>query len=131
MSVLVGVGLQVNKFEWVSSDDHQMSRRGWVCVGVPLPCDLSHDAFDVTCHPLPKQKDRCLRKHYLPATTVAAGNENLFGPKKSKIQQKQYTIALIPKSRKETDKSIVNSGYRNESCNFTQYFACSTETTSY
>ena len=64
------VGPQVHKFEQVSSDDHQMSvagvgmakGRGWVCpegggVGVevgmsregyPLPCDLSHDAYDVT-----------------------------------------------------------------------------------
>ena len=53
-----GVGLQVNKFEQVSSDDHQMSLAGgnglegwWVCpgvgVGYPLPCDLSHDVCDV------------------------------------------------------------------------------------
>ena len=66
----VGIGPQVNKFEQVSSDDHQMSlarevgyiqREGGVCLEaggrvcpgeVPLPWDLSHGACDVT-YPLP------------------------------------------------------------------------------
>ena len=45
-------GPQVNKFEKVSNVDHQMSvARGVGArsdVGGTLPCDLSHDAFDVT-----------------------------------------------------------------------------------
>ena len=76
MSLLVGVGSQMNKFERVSSDHHQMSRAGGRPPGLMsrggggslelmsvgegvlglisrgggyLPCDLwSHDAFDVT-----------------------------------------------------------------------------------
>ena len=72
MSVLVGVGTQVNKFEQVSNDGHQMSLAGvdmsrvggyvprgvGVCMGYPskgsvkgwgpLQCDLSHNACDVT-----------------------------------------------------------------------------------
>ena len=58
MSVLLGAGPLVNKFEQVSSDDHQMSVVG---DGVPrshveeggevtLPCELSSDAFDVNCY---------------------------------------------------------------------------------
>ena len=41
---------------------------------VPLPCDLSKDACDVT-YPLNRMTDRWLWKHYLPATTVADGNK--------------------------------------------------------
>ena len=55
------VGPQMNKFEQVSSDHHQMSLLGdkspGVNGGVPLPCDLSHDAFDVT-YPY-EQTDAC------------------------------------------------------------------------
>ena len=81
MSVLVGewgVGPQVNKFEQVSSDDHQMSvvrvGRGWVCPaeggwgrgggegeGRTPPCGLSHDACDVTyVPPVDRMMERCL-----------------------------------------------------------------------
>ena len=55
-----GVGPQVNKFEQISSNDHQMSLAGvgmpgWreVCPGggyvqrYSQPCDLFHDAYDV------------------------------------------------------------------------------------
>ena len=45
----------MNKFEQVSNVDHQMSvARGVGArsdVGGTLPCDLSHDAFDVTYPP--------------------------------------------------------------------------------
>ena len=74
MSVLgEGVRPQVNKFEQVSSDDHQMSvaeGRGYpgsyvgggypgsdVQIGGFLPCDLSHDARDVA-YPLNGMTDR-------------------------------------------------------------------------
>ena len=43
------VGPQANKYEEVLGDDHLDVTRV-VCVqlvGYPLPCDLSHDAFDV------------------------------------------------------------------------------------
>ena len=48
MSVLVGVGPQVNKFEQFSSDDHQMSLAGGG--GAPYRVTISsfHDACDVT-----------------------------------------------------------------------------------
>ena len=68
MSVQGAVGPLVNKFEQVSSDYHQMSlARGWVCPGVgispgvPLPCNLSYDACDVTYPYLPTewQTDTC------------------------------------------------------------------------
>ena len=36
-----------------------------------LPCDLSHDAFDVT-HPPTPRTDRRLWKHYLPSTSFPA-----------------------------------------------------------
>ena len=43
-----GIDPQVNKLVQVSSDDHQMSLAGGGHVqGVPLPCELSHDACDV------------------------------------------------------------------------------------
>ena len=53
------VGPQVNKFEQVSSDDHQMSVAGedggrsprMMWGGVTLPCDLPHDAYDVPTTP--------------------------------------------------------------------------------
>ena len=44
------VGPQVNKFEWVSKDDHQMSvvgRESDVQDGGGYPYDLSHDVCDV------------------------------------------------------------------------------------
>ena len=81
------VCLQVNKFEQVFIDHYQMSLTGrgrspglmsrkWEVV--PLPCDLSHDAFDVTypssIPPIPLLwTDRHLWKHYLPTTSFAAG----------------------------------------------------------
>ena len=53
----------MNKFEQVSSDDHQMSVAGGRYTGLmsggggTLPCDLSHDAFD---HTYPReQTDAC------------------------------------------------------------------------
>ena len=93
MSVPVGGGLQVNKSEQVSSDDHQMSVAGvgplqwWApdvnSRGYPrsnvqgeggtLLCDLLHDACDVTA---PQQNDRHLWKHYLPATSLAGGKNS-------------------------------------------------------
>ena len=46
---------EINKFEQVSSDRHQMSLAEGMSPGLmsrgeegTLPCDLSHDAFDVT-----------------------------------------------------------------------------------
>ena len=39
--------------------------------GGTLPCALSHDTFDDIYFPL--WTDRCLRKHYLPATSFADG----------------------------------------------------------
>ena len=49
---------------------------GYVQRGYPLPCDLSHDACDVTYpHPNMNRTDRLLWKHYLPSTTVAGGNK--------------------------------------------------------
>ena len=61
-----GVCPQVNKCEQVSSDDHQMSlARVCVCQGgCLLPCDLSHDACNVTYLPPQRQTDRHMRKHY-------------------------------------------------------------------
>ena len=53
----------MNKFEQVSSDDHQMSVAGGRYTGPmsggggTLPCDLSHDAFDLT-YPR-EQADAC------------------------------------------------------------------------
>ena len=52
----------MNKFEQVSSDHHQMSQAGGrlpglISRGYWLPCDLSHDAFDVICPP-PEQNDK-------------------------------------------------------------------------
>ena len=59
LDVSMGVCPQMNKFEQVSSDDHQMSVAGGVSQ-VPgpeqwgtLPCDLFHDACDV---PIPRTK---------------------------------------------------------------------------
>ena len=81
---------QVNKVEQVSSDDHQMSvetggrvvqrgMSGEVYVpGRGLPCDLSHDTFDVTYPTLNRMTDRCLWKHYLPVTTVVDGKTVLW-----------------------------------------------------
>ena len=62
VSRVEGVEPQVNQFEQVSSDDHQMSdaeggrysgpiSRG--VKGATLPCDLSHDSFHVTYLPPP------------------------------------------------------------------------------
>ena len=42
--------------------------------GDTLPCDLSHDAFDVTYTPSPPVDRQMLVKHYLPATLFADGN---------------------------------------------------------
>ena len=55
-------------------------QRGYGMSRVPLPCDLSHDACDVTYPrpPPPPPVDRQLWKHYLPATTVAGGKNNNF-----------------------------------------------------
>ena len=64
MPVVVGEGSQMNKFEQVSSDDNHMSQAGYaqsrrvclegrVCWRDTLPCDLSHDACDVTYPPPP------------------------------------------------------------------------------
>ena len=39
-----------------------------------LPCDLSHDGFDITYSP--PVNSRRLRKHYLPATSFAASNSS-------------------------------------------------------
>ena len=39
-----------------------------------LPCDLSHDAYDLP-NPSLLWTDRRLRKHYLPATSFADGNK--------------------------------------------------------
>ena len=38
MGLGMGVGLQVNKFEQVSSDDHHMSVAGWIRVSIQVPC---------------------------------------------------------------------------------------------
>ena len=68
-----------NKFEHVSSDHHQMSLVGKSTSlmsgkeGSTLPCDLSHDAFDVTYSPL-LQIDAC-NKHYIPATLFASSKK--------------------------------------------------------
>ena len=58
-----GLCPQVNNFEQVSSDDHQMSVAGReyprsLVRGCTIPCDLSHDACDVTYHPC-EQTDAC------------------------------------------------------------------------
>ena len=45
-----------NAFQWVAY--HPLVDRMWggsVCLGVCVPCDLSHHAFDVTCMLLPHQ----------------------------------------------------------------------------
>ena len=79
MSVPMGIGAQVNKFEQVSSDDHELSVVGegdWTGRGgggrerggdgegkgreregvrSPRPCDLSHTAYDVHTHSPPSR----------------------------------------------------------------------------
>ena len=83
------VGPQVNKFEkQVSSDHHQMSlageggvaeeEEGWGWSsglmsggrGVTLPCDISHDAFDVTS-PLPMDR---MADGQMPVKTLPSRN---------------------------------------------------------
>ena len=59
-------GPQMNKFEQVSNDHHQMSQEGLLvwCQGSTLPdlqYDLSHDAFNVT-YPSPLWTERRLWK---------------------------------------------------------------------
>ena len=97
MSVVVGegLGLQVNKFEQVSSDDHQMSIAGggvreqvpksdvgWEGV-VPSSAVLksgegvgggypTYSMMDVILLPPPPDS---LRKHCLPAASFSGGNE--------------------------------------------------------
>ena len=60
MSLSGELGPRMNKFEQVSSDDHQMSlAEGVLYLTFPrgtLPRDLSHDAFDI---PLDGQTDPC------------------------------------------------------------------------
>ena len=70
----LGVGPQMNKFEQISSDHHQMSLVGIglqvSCPGTgegdTLPCNLSYDAFDVTYPPSP-QNDRQKPVNTLPS----------------------------------------------------------------
>ena len=70
----------MNKFEQVSSDHHQMSLLGdkspGVNGGVPLPCDLSHDAFDVT-YPY-EQTDACENITFSQLYLGAVNMENLY-----------------------------------------------------
>ena len=103
-----GVRPQVNKFEHVSNDDHQMSVAG---VGYPgkydilggiLPCDLSHDACNVTCLPLDRMTDRHLRKHYLPTTSL--GKRNLWQHILSLFENYENDL-LIHISRKSVHNS--------------------------
>ena len=89
------VGPQVNKFEQVSSDYHQIlaargsgSRvpRSHVWEGDTLPCNLFNDAFDVICpRPYPEQK---------------SSSENIAFPKLlllavTTLKQRRYIIVFL------------------------------------
>ena len=114
---------QMNKFEQVFSDHHQISLgRGYLGLmsrglveGVPrfdvqgvrargcpglmsmgegtLPCGLSHDTFDVT-YPL-LWTDRCRRNHYLcTITSFAGGNKNITWNYSHLVLQIMYFLEI-------------------------------------
>ena len=112
------LGLQVNEFEQVSSDDHQMPDVGgggrspglmlwgWSPArsdalrgrGSTLPCNLSHDTCDLPT-PLP-WTDRCRWKHYLPATSFTGGNKPFYSINKKeewkpKCRNAMWTLSWI------------------------------------
>ena len=81
-----GVGPQINKFEKVSSDHHQMSLAGeegrspWVwCLGeMWVPYHVTYPMMHLMLTtPSQLWTDRCLWKHYLPATSIAGGNDTI------------------------------------------------------
>ena len=84
MSVPVGVGHQVNTFEQVSSDNHQMSLAGGWHVQKGVPLTMWPIPWCMWCY-LPLIPRRHLWKHYISATTVAGGNYLQF-------------IAMLPKT---------------------------------
>ena len=69
-----GGGLQVNKFEQVCSDQHQISlARGGEGA---LPCGLSHEAFNVTFRPTPLPVDRQTHAYENITAASFAGGKN-------------------------------------------------------
>ena len=104
----LGVGPQMNKFEQISSDHHQMSLVGKglqvSCPGTgegdTLPGNLSYDAFDVT-YPLPPQNDREKPVKTLPSHNLVCRR------KKSNIKTYAYPI---------TSRSHKFSGFLSDRC---------------
>ena len=60
--------------------------------GVTLPCDLSHDAWYVTYSP---RTDRCLWKHYFPATSFASGDELMHIRQDFAVHLNWYYLGFI------------------------------------
>ena len=95
-----GVGYQVNKFREVSSDDHTMSVAGGRVSlltggGLPLACDLSHDACeDATLTnppPLSEQTHAC-ESNTFPQILLRAVITSLLAVDRYGLRNKTFDV---------------------------------------